>query len=210
MPIDETAKEFLESCGGRLPLKTRGDGNCLFNAISLVLFGNEEAATELRVRTCLELVENQGWYENSYESSRIQLVCPDLIEASLAAARDGSYSSAYTMAAAASVIGTKLTSVYPPVSGMLDGSLSILNATFIPRQVTASHNAEVFVMWTSTMPKDKKFQRWNPNHFVPLVLKEQLNLKKDHCETLHKIETKKVYHDLDSISNVQSLLNDFH
>ena len=138
MPIDETAKEFLESCGGRLPrlpLKTRGDGNCLFNAISLVLFGNEEAATELRVRTCLELVENQGWYENSYESSRI--------------------------------------------------------------------------MWTSTMPKDKKFKRWNPNHFVPLVLKEQLNLKKDHCETLHKIKTKKVYHDLDSISNVQPLLTTF-
>ena len=96
------------------------------------------------------------------KNSSKEFLCPDLIEASLAAARDGSYSSAYTMAAAASVIGTKLTSVYPPVSSMLDRSVSILNTTFIPRQVTASHNAEVFVMWTSTIPKDKKNSKMEP------------------------------------------------
>lgn len=37
-------------------IKTTGDGNCLFNTVSLAITGNEGLAIELRLRTTLELL----------------------------------------------------------------------------------------------------------------------------------------------------------
>ena len=39
--------------GGR-PLYVDGDGNCLFNALSVLSVGSRVLTVELRVRTCLE------------------------------------------------------------------------------------------------------------------------------------------------------------
>ena len=56
-----------------------GDGNCLFNAISMALFGHERFATEIRVKTCIELVQNRSIYES--ENGRLSLVSPSLDDA---------------------------------------------------------------------------------------------------------------------------------
>lgn len=37
------------------PVKVREDGNCLFNAISVTIFGHEHSSSELKVKTCIEM-----------------------------------------------------------------------------------------------------------------------------------------------------------
>lgn len=49
-------------CEGKTSLKTTGDGNCLFNSISILLTGEETLSVELRLRTCLELAFNINFY----------------------------------------------------------------------------------------------------------------------------------------------------
>ena len=44
-----------------VPLSVTGDGNCLFNALSVAIFGHEFAATELKVKTCIEMVLNESF-----------------------------------------------------------------------------------------------------------------------------------------------------
>jgi H2-forming N5,N10-methylenetetrahydromethanopterin dehydrogenase-like enzyme len=44
---------------GRMPAAVPANGNCLFNALSVAIAGNISLATELRVRTCIEMVENR-------------------------------------------------------------------------------------------------------------------------------------------------------
>ena len=51
MPTD--MKEFY------VPVKTVGDGNCLYNAVSIILTGNEKLTTELRMRAAIYMVDNQ-------------------------------------------------------------------------------------------------------------------------------------------------------
>ncbi|KAL3889926.1 hypothetical protein ACJMK2_002243 [Sinanodonta woodiana] len=46
------------------PITNTGDGNCLYNAISILLHGNESLATQLRYLTCIQLVKNMGAYMN--------------------------------------------------------------------------------------------------------------------------------------------------
>jgi hypothetical protein len=37
------------------PYKVTDNGSCLFNSVPLALCGREDLATELRVRTCIEI-----------------------------------------------------------------------------------------------------------------------------------------------------------
>ncbi|CAM1320383.1 Uncharacterised protein g7464 [Pycnogonum litorale] len=173
--IDYVSMSYLEESGvaaSKIPLSTTGDGNCLFNAISLSLYGHERHATEIRVRTCIELIKNEKWYSEEYGAAEIlKLVSPDMKNACLDTAIKGQYSSAFTIAAAASAIGVSITSIYPPRNGMLDRTLFILNRTFSPREPATSHRGECFIMWTNCGGDTGK--TWIPDHFVPLVAKKK-------------------------------------
>ena len=46
-----------------VPIRSTGDGNCLFNSASLAICRNESRANELRLRTCLELAKNKDFYK---------------------------------------------------------------------------------------------------------------------------------------------------
>ena len=49
------------------PVVCIGDGNCLFRAFSMVLFGDEDHHTELRIRSICELAKNEKQYlDNRY------------------------------------------------------------------------------------------------------------------------------------------------
>lgn len=50
--LDDTPKELR-------PVKCFGDGNCLFRAVSTILFGSEDYHTELRMRSILELANKE-------------------------------------------------------------------------------------------------------------------------------------------------------
>ena len=62
LKLDSYALNVLKDCGGGnvggRPLHVSGDGNCLFNSVSVLLSGTRVMATELRMRCCVELVLN--------------------------------------------------------------------------------------------------------------------------------------------------------
>ena len=58
---DMNAQYILNKCGLgklRVPSMTTEDGNCLFNAVSIAISGNEDRASELRLRTSVEMALN--------------------------------------------------------------------------------------------------------------------------------------------------------
>ena len=63
--VDTTAFGVLDAqdtLNGKMPIRTTANGNCLFNAMSRAINGKENMATELRLRTALELSLNPGYY----------------------------------------------------------------------------------------------------------------------------------------------------
>ena len=59
MPRDSQAQEILCTVGGivgRYPASVSGDGNCLYNALSIALKGDESLASRLRLDVAVELL----------------------------------------------------------------------------------------------------------------------------------------------------------
>ena len=82
----------LVNSGLTTPMVVRGDGNCLFNAIFLVLFGHENASSEIRLKTFFELFDNAAFYERIHIKSFIPDISPPLASAIRQCAEIGSYS----------------------------------------------------------------------------------------------------------------------
>ena len=64
--VDETARRIIPDFFTSLayvPVRTTGDGNCLFNTTSLAMWHSEQQATELRLCTCIELALNRDFYK---------------------------------------------------------------------------------------------------------------------------------------------------
>ena len=173
---DHVSELILESLNisieGKIPLQVSGDGNCLFNALSVCLVGTEILSSEIRVRTCLELIKNRKAYQNLSNAKELFLVSPNYEDACKAAACKGQFSSAWTMVAAATVIGCPIQSVYPPRNGILDQTVRILNTVFSPLKSKSnakfkSKTDPILIMWTSTAFAFTG--TWVTNHFVPLI-----------------------------------------
>ncbi|CAF4962641.1 unnamed protein product, partial [Rotaria sp. Silwood1] len=68
--IDVIAKKYLEKATDNVhhlvPIKVAADGNCLYNSILLVMNNLMVTADELRVRTIIELMINEAYYENIF------------------------------------------------------------------------------------------------------------------------------------------------
>ena len=146
-----------------------GDGNCLFHAISVAVCGKTSLSTELRVRCCIEMVANKNELMEMNKRMKIGDVSPEYDEAVKDCAINGRYSSAWTIAAAAVVLGRNITSVYPPKNGLIDKSFSTLNTVFSPPNQNPRPSASISIMWSScSLPAPDRI--WIPNHFVPLLL----------------------------------------
>lgn len=61
-----------------VPVQTSGNVNCLFNAISLAIKGDQSLATELRVRTSMELVQNREYNEKFRKVLHLVSDCYDV------------------------------------------------------------------------------------------------------------------------------------
>ena len=66
LATDRVSKLILENhkitFDGKSPAHVSGDGNCLFNSLSVGLVGHEKLAPEIRVKTCLEMFFNRHAY----------------------------------------------------------------------------------------------------------------------------------------------------
>ncbi len=152
----------------RLPAAVPADGNCLFHALSTAITGDTSLSEELRVRTCIEMVVNKDLYEKKHKNTGVKLAFPDYRIAVKECAIDGKFSSAWMIDAAASVLGTKILSIYPPVNGLLDKTVSILHRRFSPNK-DRSLRPPIVLMWSS-VSRPRTGVTWLPNHFVPLLL----------------------------------------
>ncbi len=159
-----------------IPVDVTGDGNCFFNAMSIALSGGETLAVELRVRTCIEMVKFQQYYETHALSERFSLVSPEYVDACLKCAQNYEFSSIYTIHALASVLCCTISSVYPCLNGLLDNRMNILNATLPPRSKPKQFtNAKFYICWTTGSTRDIHYGKWDPNHFVPLIPMSQFH-----------------------------------
>jgi hypothetical protein len=65
--IDGVSLKILDSChheinNNLVPIKTNGDGNCLFRAISKACYGTDTLCWELRYRTLFELILHKEYF----------------------------------------------------------------------------------------------------------------------------------------------------
>ena len=127
---------------------------------------NQRQEMSGNVRKRVELVENEKFY-NSAAHGNYRPVSPEYKVSCKEAATIGGWSSAWTMMAAASVIGCPIQSVYPTRNGILDKCVGILNTTFLPAGSFKNKSEPIQIMWTSTSLAFTK--TWLPNHFVPLI-----------------------------------------
>ena len=63
--LDCVAKRLLpKDCHALFPVFTKGNGNCLYNSISLLLRGEQsQLSTELRIKVIGEIVRNRSFYD---------------------------------------------------------------------------------------------------------------------------------------------------
>ena len=76
--IDKVSAEILNQVGGagsKIPLKTKADGNCLFNAVSLAVTGSEAHQERLRFWASIELGLNIDRYEHYTATAVMTSTC---------------------------------------------------------------------------------------------------------------------------------------
>ena len=171
---DLHALELMSSSditGLGVPCTTSGDGNCLFNAVSLALSGGEDFSTELRLRTALEMILNSTRYTSRPDYNRLLLVSPSYRESTKDCCSDHSFSSVWTMMALSNTIGLPIQSVYPRVNGQGDEVHRILTQTFMPDNHTEVE--PLTILWTRQTASQQS--TWVANHFVPVLQEDHLS-----------------------------------
>ena len=188
--------DLPDGVSGLLPIQVRADGDCLPHTGSVLAFGHEEAAQELRVRIIVELVvhddlyldhtfvnrgtivskrnarnilNNYTMYSGQYEVDR-RITRRDIVftyqSEALEMATSSVYMGIWQILAMSSVLGARLFSVYPK-----RGNPSVrndLHRLIVPR---ITKTDEIFyLMWTSTRYAEMTGDHFVPNHFVPLLM----------------------------------------
>ncbi len=186
--IDEDSLPLVPPGESGVPLKIGADGNCFPRCVSLAQYGNEDRHLEMRVRIIEELAKNSEYYlsakideggkSNSARSFasfgdfyRAQRLSKSMIrklyeQEILSIMKPGTYMGAWQLAAAASVLGIPIKSVYP-----VYGAATVraeLHRIFWPRKVSCVVSKPVKILWTHTSGARLEPKIWRPNHFVLL------------------------------------------
>ena len=168
---DQQAAKLLGSrWSGPTPISVKGDGNCLFNAISVALFGHENASSEIRLKTFFEMSDHAMFYERVHAKTQIPAISPTFAQATKHCQQNGNWACAWTFHAASTVIARPIKSVYPVVNGPSDAYIRIFNTTFKPRG--SRSRQEISLMWSGGSGVNSF---WRPSHFVPLIHMDKLS-----------------------------------
>ena len=62
--IEKVSLQIIPDSFPFLPVRSTGDGNCLFNSASIAICGDERLAVELRLRTSIEPAIHRDYYRN--------------------------------------------------------------------------------------------------------------------------------------------------
>ncbi|CAF4684330.1 unnamed protein product [Rotaria sp. Silwood2] len=166
---DTVAKEYLqkatEDTHHLVSVNVLGDGNCLYQSIVVLMNNPLVTASELRVRTIMELITNENYYQNTYS----QYVGPTDI-AVKAICKNYMFSELYEIAALCNVLQCNIRSVYPKID--FHHYMAIWDNLFTPIPPVNS-NCNIAILWSNVLnEKDVRETHngmWRPNHFVPLM-----------------------------------------
>jgi len=160
-----------------LPVSVRGDGNCLFRAISYAMYGNEEQYMHLRLLTVIEVLLYQEFYDISsnmfYAPFAVEidgaLKLPPYGQFIKELASDGSHCDMLAILAVSSVIHKPIQTFWP-VTVKLDGP-SPFTKLIVGRELL-NNKHPLYVLWTACAYMGLG-AAVNINHFVPLLEIEQ-------------------------------------
>ena len=183
-----------------VPVSVPADGDCLLHAASYLVFGHIHYTEERRVRIVIEQILHPGMYLSSdflkkgmnltekkakalpanfamysdyFDPSASRRLTSAAVEKNYqtdvkSIVRPGTYLGIWQLFALASVLGINVKSVYPN-----RGNPNVqrdLHRTIFPKEASST-NKVIHIMWTTTRAEDMTQQHFVPNHFVPLVHK---------------------------------------
>lgn len=200
---DEVANKLLPSAlkPHWAALQCTGDGNCLFNAASILLCGSEQLSKVLRLRTCLELYKYRSFYAHHPLIHSLHIKCstsrsgkeytPDTLfgclcltdESFTVLEKEGADAALRSEISATAKVGTycsllhifALSSVLgrPIRSVYPDASYKFYEAYNCTIQPRILKESEVVIMWTHTAGWRDRNTPFKANHFVPLIFEPQ-------------------------------------
>lgn len=186
--VDSVARSLYpaDAPAGLLPLICNGEGNLLFDAVSMLLVGNTELSLELQVRTVVEMMLWKRYYLSEMIDSKMMLqavrfsLCVDESENMLnlpttvleaifdadvkASCFPGSYANMWHMYALSSVLKFNIYSIYPMFNFKIR---PYFNRIIRPRTLLEDFEPPtIHIMWSGQLQSESVFR---PNHFVALV-----------------------------------------
>ena len=184
--IDDISKSIMPSYVNEeediVPVLCLGDGNCLYNSISLILTGDYQLSRELRLKVVNELILNREYYDtknlNIYSSAQYDGYETEVLHA----VKNGVYSSMRNMVALSNVLGCEIRSIYPDTNNPCVNK-DEMNKMLVPRTKKFDHILNI--MWTHTT-NTSLMDGWSPNHFVPCVESSRIKKSKEKKEKRKK------------------------
>lgn len=158
---------LLNSC---VPIKTTGDGNCLFRAVSYCLFRTESAHLALRALVSIEIGLHKYLY-SATSSRRLAplndqlIIIPSYEDLMKELTTPGTYSDIVAILGLSSVLNVAIKLHFP--SGLSESNP--LAGTFVGRK--AYTEGIVSLMWSSSR-KVPKAGAIEVDHFVPLLCRQ--------------------------------------
>ncbi|CAF4991150.1 unnamed protein product, partial [Rotaria sp. Silwood1] len=167
--VDPIAKKYLEKATNDvhhlIPVKVADDGNCLYHSVLLLMNNPTVTTDELRVRTIIELMTNETYYDSMY-SQFIGSVA-FIIKAMC---KNNTFSELYEISALSNVLKCNIRSIYPKIDFRED--MNILNNVFTPAPPVIA-NCNIAILWShvlnETDARAANNGAWSSNHFVPLL-----------------------------------------
>jgi hypothetical protein len=151
-----------------MPVHTYGDGNCLFRALSLLLYGTENHHISLRLIASLEIGLHRDYYDKDVATCHFLLqnnaiINPSYAELFREVTSYATNSCIVQMIAISSALEVRISSYFPPLQTLF---VSPLTVEITGR--TATVGRSVAIMWTSVGDVIGSGEV-DINHFVPLT-----------------------------------------
>lgn len=137
----------------------------LFNNI-----GTETFATELRVRTLLEMLLYESTYLGDAVAADYLQISPSYDHAVQCCSSVSGYSCIWTIAALSTVLQRRIVLIYPDINGVEDQAQFICSRVVQPKRcenLPGTQQQDLYIMWTCDVMMSGT--TWEPNHFVPVV-----------------------------------------
>jgi len=171
--IDTTSAQILHKFHGSMletydPLTVADDGNCLYRAASLAMFGTQDKHLYLRLCTAMELITYQRHYDLSTNDAHpdFTAIQPSPFESLLNdALTPGAYAEQAHIYALSAALGVMIESYMP---SPLPSSLNPYSRIVVGRGVRDMQSPRFRLMWTMTSVPNR-LADFRQNHFVYLA-----------------------------------------